>query len=51
MALARATYHASCHAGCLVVLDDVLCALDATVAERVFESCIRGLLADRCVLL
>ena len=47
IALARAVYSNAD----IFLLDDPLSSLDAKVAEHVFKKCLRGLLADRIVLL
>ena len=47
IALARAVYSKAD----ILLLDDPLSSLDANVAELVFNECLRGLLADRIVLL
>ena len=47
IALARAVYSQAD----IFLLDDPLSSLDANVAENVFNHCLRGILADRIVLL
>ena len=47
IALARAVYSKAD----IYLLDDPLSSLDATVSENIFKNCLRGLLADRIVLL
>ena len=47
LSLARACYSG----GSILLLDDPLSAVDAPVARRIFQQCIRGYLKDKAVVL
>ena len=58
ISLARAVYqncdmcfYSSIHLTCSYLLDDPLSAVDAHVGRHIFRHCIKGLLANKCVVL
>ena len=51
LSLARVTYVALVTNAPIVLLDDVLSAVDAHVGATIFEECIQGLLSDKTIVL
>jgi ATP-binding cassette subfamily C (CFTR/MRP) protein 1 len=51
LSLARVTYVALVTNAPIVLLDDVLSAVDAHVGATIFEQCIQGLLSDKTIVL
>jgi len=51
LSLARVTYVALVTSAPIVLLDDVLSAVDAHVGATIFQECIQGLLSDKTIVL